>query len=204
MGRQRRCPCTQGRRLTLLSRGWICQSPSTTDLVLAIQFRVPDHPRPRPPAPRRAHLLWMGPSGPQRAPAIDVGERLSNRGGGNYGHGTVPCGSENLRPPDRQSKLGKMWFLYFGVHANPIEQDVQDAAQAFRAHDCDGIIAIGGGSPLDVGKATPRRVAASPMRTAWSRREHRIAAFPLDFATAGRRSPAWREREGTAAGIRRK
>src|SRR2546425_3952253 len=48
---------------------------------------------------------------------------------------------------------GKTWFLYFDVHANPIEQDVQDAAQAFRAHDCDGIIAIGGGSPLDVGKA---------------------------------------------------
>jgi 4-hydroxybutyrate dehydrogenase len=50
-------------------------------------------------------------------------------------------------------KQGKMWFLYFGTHANPIEQDVQDAAQAFHTHDCDGIIAIGGGSPLDVGKA---------------------------------------------------
>ena len=48
---------------------------------------------------------------------------------------------------------GKMWFPFFGVHANPIEQDVQDAAEAFRSHDCDGIIAIGGGSPLDVGKA---------------------------------------------------
>src|SRR6266487_441446 len=44
-------------------------------------------------------------------------------------------------------KQGKNWFLYSGVHANPIEQDVLDAAQAFRAHDCDGIIAIGGGSP---------------------------------------------------------
>src|SRR5438128_11889827 len=50
-------------------------------------------------------------------------------------------------------KQGKMWFLYFGVHANPIEQDVRDAAEAFRDNDCDGIIAIGGGSPLDVGKA---------------------------------------------------
>ncbi len=50
-------------------------------------------------------------------------------------------------------KQGKMWFLYFGVHPNPIEQDVRDAAGAFRANDCDGIIAIGGGSPLDVGKA---------------------------------------------------
>src|SRR5438876_810147 len=50
-------------------------------------------------------------------------------------------------------KQGKMWFLYFGVHANPIEQDVVDAAEAFRANDCDGVIALGGGSPLDVGKA---------------------------------------------------
>jgi len=50
-------------------------------------------------------------------------------------------------------KQEKTWFLYFGVHANPIEQDVEEAAQAFLAHDCDGIIAIGGGSPLDVGKA---------------------------------------------------
>ena len=50
-------------------------------------------------------------------------------------------------------KQEKTWFLYFGVHANPIEQDVQEAAQAFRAQECDGILAIGGGSPLDVGKA---------------------------------------------------
>src|SRR5437762_10086620 len=32
----------------------------------------------------------------------------------------------------------KQWFVYFGVHANPIEQDVKDAAEAFRAHLCDG------------------------------------------------------------------
>src|ERR1044072_139550 len=45
------------------------------------------------------------------------------------------------------------WFLFFGVHANPIEQDVADAAAAFRANHCDAVIAFGGGSPLDVGKA---------------------------------------------------
>src|SRR2546426_5318699 len=48
---------------------------------------------------------------------------------------------------------GKTWFLHFGVHANPLQQDVVDAAETFRAHDCDGIVALGGGSPLDVGKA---------------------------------------------------
>lgn len=45
------------------------------------------------------------------------------------------------------------WFVFSGVHPNPVEQDVRDAAAAFRAHQCDGVIAIGGGSPLDVGKA---------------------------------------------------
>ena len=48
---------------------------------------------------------------------------------------------------------GKEWFVYSGVHPNPVEQDVRDAAQAFVQHDCDGVIAIGGGSPLDAGKA---------------------------------------------------
>jgi alcohol dehydrogenase class IV len=48
---------------------------------------------------------------------------------------------------------GKSWFLYSGVHPNPVEEDVIEAATAFRETNCDGIIAIGGGSPLDVGKA---------------------------------------------------
>lgn len=48
---------------------------------------------------------------------------------------------------------GVNWFVYSGVHPNPIEQDVRDAAQQFREHGCDGVIAIGGGSPLDAGKA---------------------------------------------------
>src|SRR3989441_7373963 len=47
----------------------------------------------------------------------------------------------------------KNWFLYSGVHPNPIEKDVREAAEQFREHGCDGVIAIGGGSPLDAGKA---------------------------------------------------
>ena len=45
------------------------------------------------------------------------------------------------------------WFVYSGVHPNPVEQDVREAAQSYRDHGCDGVIALGGGSPLDVGKA---------------------------------------------------
>jgi alcohol dehydrogenase class IV len=48
---------------------------------------------------------------------------------------------------------GKEWFVYSGVHPNPVEKDVQEAAAAFAGHNCDGVIAIGGGSPLDAGKA---------------------------------------------------
>jgi alcohol dehydrogenase class IV len=48
---------------------------------------------------------------------------------------------------------GREWFVYSGVHPNPIEQDVREAAQCYLDHGCDGVIALGGGSPLDAGKA---------------------------------------------------
>lgn len=48
---------------------------------------------------------------------------------------------------------GKTWFLHSGVHANPVEQDVRECAHAFRANECDGVVAMGGGSALDAGKA---------------------------------------------------
>src|SRR6185503_4635207 len=49
--------------------------------------------------------------------------------------------------------LGRAWELFHGVHANPTEQDVIEAAQAYKSGDCDSVIAFGGGSALDVGKA---------------------------------------------------
>jgi 4-hydroxybutyrate dehydrogenase len=50
-------------------------------------------------------------------------------------------------------RLGQDWELFHGVHTNPTEQDVIDAAKAFRESSCDLVIAFGGGSALDVGKA---------------------------------------------------
>jgi len=47
----------------------------------------------------------------------------------------------------------KNWFVYSGVHPNPVEDDVREAAAQFSDHQCDAVIALGGGSPLDVGKA---------------------------------------------------
>lgn len=50
-------------------------------------------------------------------------------------------------------QLGQNWELFHGVHTNPTEQDVVDAGKAFREAGCDLVIAFGGGSALDVGKA---------------------------------------------------
>jgi len=51
-----------------------------------------------------------------------------------------------------QADQGRGWFVYSGVHPNPIEKDLREAAADFRERKCDGVIAIGGGSPLDVVK----------------------------------------------------
>jgi alcohol dehydrogenase class IV len=53
------------------------------------------------------------------------------------------------------------WFVYSGVHANPVENDVREAAALFSQHNCDCVIALGGGSALDVGKAA-RLLAKRP------------------------------------------
>ena len=52
-----------------------------------------------------------------------------------------------------QARRDQTWFVYSGVHGNPVENDVREAAAQFVKNQCDGVIALGGGSPLDVGKA---------------------------------------------------
>jgi len=47
----------------------------------------------------------------------------------------------------------RQWMLFSGVHPNPVEQDVIGAMQVCKEKGCDGVIAFGGGSALDVGKA---------------------------------------------------
>ena len=46
-------------------------------------------------------------------------------------------------------KLGQTWELFHGVHFNPVEQDVVDAARVYCATGCDAVVAFGGGSVLD-------------------------------------------------------
>jgi alcohol dehydrogenase class IV len=42
--------------------------------------------------------------------------------------------------------------IFTGVKPNPTDLNVMDGLNAFRAEDCDGVIALGGGSALDAGK----------------------------------------------------
>src|SRR3979490_491707 len=63
-------------------------------------------------------------------------------------------------------KLVKQAAVFSGVTPNPIDQDVESAAEAFRRGGCDAVIALGGGSALDVGKVVRLRIKRPEMRLA--------------------------------------
>jgi len=54
---------------------------------------------------------------------------------------------------------GGKWAVFSGVTPNPLEDDVERAAEAYRNSGCDGVVAVGGGSALDVGKVMRVRVS---------------------------------------------
>jgi alcohol dehydrogenase class IV len=58
---------------------------------------------------------------------------------------------ERLTAPLKRT--GLTWGLFDQVEANPTEASVFPGVDIFRAEHCDGVIAMGGGSSLDVGKA---------------------------------------------------
>ena len=86
---------------------------------------------------------------PARASLLGIRRPLVVTDAGLVATGAFQALSQVLGP----TAQGENWFVYSGVHPNPIEQDVREAAAAFREHGCDGVVALGGGSPLDVGKA---------------------------------------------------
>ncbi|MSU58138.1 MAG: iron-containing alcohol dehydrogenase [Pedosphaera sp.] len=86
---------------------------------------------------------------PSRCKPLGLRRPLVVTDSGLLGTGAFHSLAQTLGPEAQ----GKDWFLFSGVHPNPIEQDVRDAAQAFVQNQCDGVIAFGGGSALDVGKA---------------------------------------------------
>ncbi|MBI4553493.1 MAG: iron-containing alcohol dehydrogenase [Candidatus Latescibacteria bacterium] len=48
---------------------------------------------------------------------------------------------------------GAVCAVFDGVDPNPTEENVAAGISRYREHGCDGIVAVGGGSPLDAGKA---------------------------------------------------
>ncbi len=47
---------------------------------------------------------------------------------------------------------GAAFEVFDGVHPNPIESDVEAGAAFYNEHACDGLLALGGGSAMDVAK----------------------------------------------------
>jgi alcohol dehydrogenase class IV len=61
-------------------------------------------------------------------------------------HGPVPALTERL------AAAGIETAVYADVQPDPTTENVEGALAAFREHDADGVVAIGGGSSLDTGK----------------------------------------------------
>jgi alcohol dehydrogenase class IV len=56
------------------------------------------------------------------------------------------------------NEAGIVGCVYEGVEPNPPEANVVEGAAAYREAGCDGVVAVGGGSSLDVGKAIRLRL----------------------------------------------
>src|SRR6185369_6081643 len=54
---------------------------------------------------------------------------------------------------ERVSKLIPEAVVYSGVEPNPTEKNVLDGVARYKESGCDGIVGLGGGSPLDAAKA---------------------------------------------------
>ena len=59
------------------------------------------------------------------------------------------------------SLAGIEFAVFSGVTPNPTEADVEAGAEAFAAHRADGIVAVGGGSPVDCAKLIAVRAKTS-------------------------------------------
>ncbi len=56
------------------------------------------------------------------------------------------------------NKAGVEYAVYDGTQPNPSIQNIEDARQLYLDNGCEGIIAFGGGSPMDCAKAAAARV----------------------------------------------
>jgi 4-hydroxybutyrate dehydrogenase len=63
---------------------------------------------------------------------------------------------------DLLSAQGIPYAMFSDVHPNPTDADVDEGVQSYRENGCDSIIALGGGSPMDVAKVVKVMVAHPP------------------------------------------
>jgi alcohol dehydrogenase class IV len=102
---------------------------------------------------------------------------------------------------------GTDWFLFSGVHPNPQEVDVTRAAEAYLDGGCDGVIAFGGGSPLDAGKALRLLVKRPGLKLAdfdWQADWSGLAPLVCIPTTAGTGSEVGRSSVVTLSATQRK
>lgn len=59
---------------------------------------------------------------------------------------------------DALAKEGINYTVYDGVQPNPTIQNIEQALAMYKAAECNGIVAFGGGSPMDCAKACGARV----------------------------------------------
>lgn len=63
---------------------------------------------------------------------------------------------------DELDSLDIKYAVFADVHPNPTEEDVENGTAAFKDNDCDSLIALGGGSPIDAAKTIKIMVANPP------------------------------------------
>jgi len=66
------------------------------------------------------------------------------------------------RLTDTLDANGLRWVVFEKVDQNPVEKNVWDGVAAYRGGGCDGLIGLGGGSPLDAAKAVRLMVHHPP------------------------------------------
>ena len=60
---------------------------------------------------------------------------------------------------EEMTKAGVEYVVYDGTEPNPSIENIEDARQLYVDNKCEGLIAFGGGSPMDCAKAVGARIA---------------------------------------------
>jgi alcohol dehydrogenase class IV len=105
-----------------------------------------------------------------------------------------------------RNALGGREKIFADVETNPTEANVRAAADAYRAGGCDSVIALGGGSALDVGKVI-RLIVDAPRKeltgVKWDDDVGQLAPFLAIPTTAGTGSEVGRSSVVTIDGVKR-